>query len=632
MSKLWEPIKIGSMELKNRFIFAPMFTCLAAPGGEVSDEIVAYYERRARGGAAMIIVEIAAVHPQGAICEYELVLHDDRYIPGMARIAEAIKKHDCKAVLQVHHPGRQADSKVSGFPTVGPSPVPWASFADVPRELTVAEIEELIGCYAEAARRARDAGFDGVQFHGAHGYLVCQFFSPLSNKRTDAYGGDVHKRAKFGVDIVKLARQKLGREYPILFRISGSEIEEGGITTDDARTIAGLLQQAGADCIDVSAGYYGTSEYTSQPAFMKPGCIVQYATEVKRGVSVPVITVGRINDPRLAETILEENNADIIALGRPLLADPDYPRKAKEGRREEIVKCIACNTCMDLVFLRKPITCVQNPYAGLELEGEVEEKAAKPRKVLVIGEGPAAMEAARVAGARGHRTVFWRTKGEPGGYWSWLIHAFVTDKLKAINSAGVEVQPKDDVTVEMVRKFSPEAVMVEERVKPLLPSIPGVNGKNVVQALEVLSGEKQVAGKVVIVGGGNIGVQTALHLGKTGGTDITIIEEKRGPAFEVEQISRKLLGQRLSANNVKMLFRCKVTAIDGKGVTFQNRDGKEERSAADHVVLALGMETSGELAKQLQKAGYQTVPLQYCHSQRSVYEFVRQGTLAARGV
>jgi 2,4-dienoyl-CoA reductase-like NADH-dependent reductase (Old Yellow Enzyme family) len=495
MSKLWEPIRIGSMELKNRFIMAPMFTCMAAPGGEVSDEIVDYYERRAKGGAAMIIVEIAAVHPQGAICDRELLLCDDKYIPGMSRIAEAIKKHDCKAVLQVHHPGRQADSKVTGLPTVGPSPVPWADFADVPRELTVAEIEELIECYAEAGRRTRDAGFDGVQFHGAHGYLICQFFSPLSNKRTDDYGGDVHKRAKFGVDIVKLAREKLGPQYPILFRISGSEIEEGGLTTEETRVIAKLLQDAGVDCIDVSAGYYGTSEWTSQPAFMKPGCLVKFATEVRREVDVPVVTVGRINDPRLAENILEEDNADIIALGRPLLADPDYPLKAQQGRRDDIVKCIACNTCMDLVFLRKPIRCIQNPYAGYELEEHKEDKAESPRKVLVIGEGPAALEAARVAGARGHDTFFWKTANQPGGYWSWLIHAFVNDKLKAIRELGVTVEEKDQVNMDMVNELSPSVVLAEKAARPSLPDVPGVDGPNVVQAVDVLSGEVEVRGR-----------------------------------------------------------------------------------------------------------------------------------------
>ncbi|MBI4595761.1 MAG: FAD-dependent oxidoreductase [Candidatus Tectomicrobia bacterium] len=631
MSKLWEPIRIGTMELKNRFIMAPMFTCLANPGGQVSDEIVQYYERRAKGGAAMIIVEIAAVHPQGAISDRELLLTDDRYIPGMARIAEAIKKHNCKAVLQLHHPGRQADSKVTGFPTVGPSPVPWASFSDMPRELTLAEVKELVQCYAEAARRTREAGFDGVEFHGAHGYLICQFFSPLSNKRTDEYGGDVYKRAKFGVDIMKLARQKLGREYPILFRISGSEIEEGGLTTDETRIIARLLQEAGADCIDVSAGYYGTSEWVSQPAFMKPGCIVKYATEIKREVSVPVITVGRINQPHLAETILEENNADLVALGRPLLADPDYPLKAKEGKPQNIVKCIACNTCMDLVFLRKHITCVQNPYAGYEREEGNEGKVQNPRKVLVIGEGPAAMEAARVAGLRGHETVFWRTKGQPGGHWTWLIHAFVTDKLKAVKAAGAKIEKKDEVNLNMVKKLSPAVVMVEQGVRPSVPTIPGVNGKKVMQAVDVLSGSQELKGKVVIIGGGNLGVQTALQLGKKA-LDITIIEERRGPAFEVEQISRKLLMQKLVARKVQMLFQCKVTAIDGNGVIYLAKDGKESRVNADHIVLALGMEPDLKLLESIKQEGYPTVPLEYCSAQRSVYDFVRQGALAARKV
>lgn len=631
MNELWEPIRIGSMELKNRFAMAPMVTCLAEPGGEVSDEIVAYYERRARGGAAMIIVEAVAVHPQGVVFDRALSLFDDRQIKGISRIAEAIKKHDCKAVLQLAHPGRQSNSKNTGLPPIGPSPIPWASFAEVPRELILAEIEELIESFAEAARRTRDAGFDGVEFHGAHGYLICQFFSPMSNKRIDAYGGDVHKRARFGVDIVKLTREKVGRDYPILFRVSGSEVEEGALTTDDTRIISRLLQDAGVDCIDVSAGYWGTAEWMSQPAFMKPGCIVKYATEIKRQVSVPVIAVGRINDPRLAETILKEGNADIIALGRPLLADPDYPLKAKEGRGKDIVKCIACNTCLDLIFLYQPIQCVQNPYAGYNLEVEEEKKAKSPRKVLVIGEGPAALEAARVAGARGHDAVFWKTKEQPGGYWSWLMHGFAADKLRALKNLGVIVEAKERVTPQMVRQLSPNIVMVEKAVSPSVPRLPGVNGRNVVQAVDILSGEKEVEGKVVILGGSNIGLQVALSLGKKG-ADVTIIEEKRGLAFEIEQLTRRVLLQRLDACNVKTLFRCKVTAIDAHGVAFMDGDGKQGRADAQYIVLALGMEPSMRLIEDIEKEGFSTVPLEYCHSQRNVYDLVRQGGMAARKI
>jgi 2,4-dienoyl-CoA reductase-like NADH-dependent reductase (Old Yellow Enzyme family)/thioredoxin reductase len=631
MSKLWEPIRIGTMELKNRFIMAPMFTCMANAGGEVSDEIVEYYERRAKGGAAMIIVEIAAVHPQGAICDRELMLCDDRFIPGMARIAEAIKRHDCRAVLQVHHPGRQADSRVTGNETVGPSAVPWAAFADVPRELTIGEVRELVECYAEAARRTRDAGFDGVQFHGAHGYLICQFFSPLSNQRTDEYGGDVHKRAKFGVDIVQLAREKLGRDYPMLFRISGSEIEQGGLTTDQTSVIAKLLQNAGADCIDVSAGYYGTSEWTSQPPFMKPGCIVQYAKEIKPSVDVPVITVGKINTPRLAHSILEEGAADLIALGRPLLADPDYPLKAKQGRENEIAKCIACNTCMDLVFLRKPIRCVQNPYAGYESEEGKEPRAASPRRALVIGEGAAALEAARVAALRGHDTVLWKTKEQPGGHWSWLIHGFVNEKLKAAADAGAKVEQRDDVSIDMVRELQPDVVLIEKAVGPVVPDIPGAQGENVVQAVDMLSGEREVSGKVVILGAGNTGVQTALQLGRKG-AQITILASRRGPAFEIEQISRKILVQKLTDLGVEMLFRCVATAIDADGLTYEDQGGEQNRLQADYVVLALGMETESGLAESITSAGYETVALEYCSSQRSVYAAVREGATAAREV
>lgn len=631
MSKIWEPISIGSMELKNRLIMAPMLTCLAKPDGEVSDEMIAYYERRARGEAAMIIVEIAAVHDHGIICDRQLILTRDKYVPGMARLAAAIKKHNCRAVLQLHHPGRQADSRITGFPTVGPSPIPWARVADVPKELTTAEVEELIQCYGSAARRARDAGFDGVEFHGAHGYLICQFFSPLSNKRTDDYGGDVYKRARFGVDIVKLAREKLGGQYPLLFRISGSEIEEGGLTTNDQRITAKLLQEVGVDCIDVSAGYYGTSEWTTQPAFMKPGCIVKYASEIKRNIDVPVIAVGRINHPRLAESILEDQRADIIALGRPLLADPDYPLKARQGKGHEIAKCIACNTCMDRVSLSKTIHCIQNPYAGYESEEGTEVQTIDPCSVLVIGEGPAALEAARVAALRGHDTILWKTAHQPGGHWSWLIHGFVNRKLKAATDAGAKVQDQDDIDIGRIQELGPDVVLIEESAHPILPDIPGVQAANVVQATAVLAGEKELRGRIVILGGGNIGVQTALRLGKRG-NQITILEGRRALAFEIEQISRKVLVRKLTGLGVKMHVDCVATAIDPKGVTVVGQEGLQNRLEADYVVLALGMETTSELAERATREGYRTITLEYCASQRSVHASVRQGAIAARQV
>lgn len=402
MSKLFEKIKIGNLELKNRIVMPPMGTQLANTDGTISARQIEYYAARARGGAGMVEVEFSTVDPVQFAALTQVRISDDRFMPGLAALASAIKSNGSRAAIQIHHPGRQASSRTTGAQPVAPSAIAGPS-PELPRELSVVEILELEERFAQAALWAKQAGFDAVELHGAHGYLLCQFLSPYSNQRQDDFGGDTQRRARFPLEIVRKVRQRVGNDYPILFRLSADEHVEGGLTLNETRLIVQWLEEAGVDAISVSAANHASMEWSIQPMLMKPGCLVPLAAEIKKVVKVPVMVAGRINDPLVAERILEQGKADLVAVGRGLLADPDFPRKAKDGREREIIKCIACNTCYDQILRLQPIACLVNPEAGRELEKE--QKAVNPGRVVILGAGPAGLEAARVVALRGHQVT-----------------------------------------------------------------------------------------------------------------------------------------------------------------------------------------------------------------------------------
>jgi 2,4-dienoyl-CoA reductase-like NADH-dependent reductase (Old Yellow Enzyme family) len=467
VGKLFETARIGKLELKNRILFPPMATNLAEEGGMVSADQINYYARRAAGGAGLLIVEFCAVDPGGIAMPRQLRIYEDRFLPGLARLAAAIKQNGAGAAIQLHHAGRQSSSTCTGLQPVAPSPIPCPVIAEVPRELSTEEVRGLVERYAEGAQRAQQAGFDAVEFHGAHGYLICQFFSARSNQRTDEYGGDVQGRARFGVEILRRTRDKVGSDFPLMFRISADEHLEGGLTTQETAIIAKMLQEAGADAIDVSAGAYGSAEWTSQPMLLPIGCLAPHAADIKRSVSVPVVVAGRINSAKAGEKILAAGQADFIAMGRGLLADPELPRKSAQGREKEVTRCLACNTCMDLVFQLLPITCLVNPdVVGTH---QTQEPAPVPKKVLVVGAGPAGLEAARVARLRGHEVTLYEENDLLGGHWTWRLHGLINHYLKTLKALGVSVRCGAKVDPETVARFEPNVVLATASSRPIVP-------------------------------------------------------------------------------------------------------------------------------------------------------------------
>ena len=366
MDKLFSPFFIKDIQLKNRIVMPSLASFLIANDGSISDATVEHYRRRAAGGPAMVIMEACAVSPEGVVSPHQAVLHHDRFVDGLSKVARAMKAEGAVPALQIHHGGRQTSAKIIKRKPLAPSPLPCPTIRGDVEPLTAEGIQLLVQQFGKAAQRAQQAGFELIEIHGAHGYLVNQFLSRFSNIRQDEYGGSVAGRTRFAREIVEEVRRRVGVRFPISFKISAEEYVDSGLTTDESIEILNILVQAGVDAVQISAGNDVTPEWICQPMFMKPACLVESAHQVKKAMDIPVMAVGRINDPLVANAIIEQDKADLVCIGRGLLADPELPQKAREGRLDEIRTCIACNTCMQSIFKKGRIECLVNPMLGRE--------------------------------------------------------------------------------------------------------------------------------------------------------------------------------------------------------------------------------------------------------------------------
>jgi 2,4-dienoyl-CoA reductase-like NADH-dependent reductase (Old Yellow Enzyme family)/thioredoxin reductase len=593
--KLFEPVRLGDLELKNRIIMPPMGTGLADRQGFVTDRLIDYYARRARGGVGAISIEATIITEETAGVGPETRIHGPEFVPGLAGLVDAVHVHDVPVGIQLWHPGRQTKL---GKP-IAPSPIPIARRGPEPYVLTLEDIDEVMVKYAEGARHAREAGFDFVEVHGAHCYLPCEFLSPLSNVRDDEYGGSLANRARFMRRIARSNRAEVGDDYPFVYRISGTEAHEGGFTIEDAVQVAVWLEEDGVDCISVSAGNWHALHYTIPPMFMERGCLVPYAEQVRSAVGVPVIAAGRLDDPHFAESVLQEGRAE---LGRGLIADPDWPEKVRTGRLGEIRPCIACNACVDLVSNAEEARCAVNPALGREGSWRI-EPAPVARQVMVVGGGPAGMEAARIARLRGHDVTLWERSDELGGKLDVAGRApskepvglFRDYQRRVLRELGVEVQTGFEVTPETVTEMSPDVLIVATGASPLVPPIPGIHGANVVDAQAVLLGEVSIdpGQRIAIIGGSATGVETAEFLMSVA-SEITILEMLPTVGRGVELITRKRLYRELLDGGVRIATGCRVTMIQPTRVLFEREDGSVGRIEVDRVVLAIGWKPTGQ--------------------------------------
>jgi len=628
-SFLFQPIEIGGglkpLTLKNRLVMAPMVTCLANSLGEVTQRMVEYYVERAKGGVGTIIVE--GMDIDDAMLFNRLGIFHDRFINGLNYLASSIKERGARVFGQINETGLRGN-------------LPG------PDDLSVEEVEKLIEAYGNAAERVRRAEFDGLGIHGAHGYLISQFLSPLTNHRKDAYGGDRERRVKFAQEVIKTARQVVGPDFPISFRMNGDDFLAGGIGIEDAKITAQKAEESGADMIHVSGGVgimahdlsLGDNKsyfHMIQPMYLPRGCLVHLAAEVKKVVNVPVITVGRINDPILARDILAEGKADLIAMGRQMIADPYFPEKVAEGRLEDIRQCIACNYCHGKRMRAiKNIRCAINPWAGLEAELKEIKPAHPPKHIMIAGGGPAGMEAARWLKRRGHRPVLYEKSDRLGG--QLLLGSLPPRKeeldtfrqflVRQMGKMEVPVNFLTEVTPEFVLARKPDVLILATGGKPIEPGIPIDEKMKWLDAWKAISGVAGISGsKIVILGGGFVAAEIAESIAERG-KEVTILEMRDRIAFDMEPNFRQMLIERLENLKVKMVPQTQVEEVTAKAVRGKNLiDQKIREFPADMVLAALGAEPNPFPVADILKQGIKLHRVGDAREIHGIAEAVRDG-------
>lgn len=609
--RLFQPGQIGKLTLRNRIVMPPMVTQFATDTGGVSEAHLHYLQERARGGVGLIIVEATCVDAAtGLAFACGLRLDNERYVAGHSVLTEVVQSYGARIAVQLHHGGLHALPGVISGPPVAPSALPSSGSGATARALTQGEIQELVDKFGQAADRAKRAGYDAVELHGAHGYLLNQFLSPVTNQRRDEYGGSPQNRLRFSLEVISRVKGRAGRDFPLILRCS----PEDGYGPEEAKFFAREWQKAGVDALHVSrpdgpALSQRIPPETSPMAYPQ-GWLVGYAEAIKRTVDIPVITVGEIREVAFAEEVLETGKADFVAIGRPLLADPEWPVKAREGRAEDIRSCISCELCRMRLRRSLPIRCMVNACLGRENRFPQLSAAATPKRVMVVGSGPAGMEAARVAALRGHRVDLYEREPHLGGLLnlaalpphkgkiSWLRQYLVNQ----IEKLGVRVHLHMEVDMGLVRRIAPEVLIVATGSRPIIPQVPGVQGHRVATALDVLSGKVAIPGKkVAVIGGRQTGCETAEFLAERG-FQVCIVA--RSPASSLaEDIvfgGRNALLARLAKDGVEIITEHDIREIKPEGLTLVGPGDRERFLGTDMVVLARGALSERGLADQTQ--------------------------------
>lgn len=619
---LFEPIEINKLNIKNR-IYMPAMHLGMAENFQVTDRIIEFYAERARGGAGMICVGYATVDDLSGNTT-NIGAHKDEFIDGLSRLADAIKGNGARSCVQINHAGRYNFSFfLDGKQPVAPSAIPSRMTKETPKELNLDEIQQIIDNFAQAAGRVKKAGFDAVEVLSGTGYLISEFLSPLTNKRTDDYGGSLENRMRFGLEVIEAIRKKVGEDFPVIVRMNGNDFMPGGQGRDELRLYAkALVEQAGVDALCINVGWH-EARVPQITAAVPRGAFAYLARGIKEMVDVPVIASHRINDPDLARELIADGMCDMVAMGRSLIADPDLPRKAKEGREKEILHCVACaQGCFDNLFKLKHVECLCNPRAGYECDIAC-TMAETPKKVMVIGGGAAGMSAAIAAADRGHDVTLYEKENRLGGQLHLAaappgreeFAELACDLETRVYSKNIKVILEQPVDGELIDREKPEHIILATGARPINPPIPGADLPHVVQAWDVLSGNVYTGRRVVIIGGGAVGVETALFLAEKGtlsaevlkflfinkaespetlyelatrGTkEVTLIEMIDAIGKDFGKSTRWGMLQDVKRYGVKAKITSKALEITHSCVKIETPQGIDEL-AADTVVLAAG--------------------------------------------
>lgn len=606
--------KIGGLNLKNRIVMPAMGTNLAGIEGEVTDHLIAYYEERAKGGTGLIITEFTCIdYEYGKGFVRQLRLDDDRFTPGIHRLANAIHKYGTKIFVQIHHAGRQSNSTLlNGKQIVAPSSVACAAVGEEPRELTTTEVKELAGKFVQAAVRCKQAGIDGVEVHGAHGYLINQFLSPEANLRTDEYGGSFENRIRFLEEIIAGIKQKCGEDYPVTVRLSVDEFIEGGIDLELSRHICRYLERLGADGLHISCGTYDSMDKIIESPLYEQGWRVYLAEEIKKEVRIPVITVGSIREPEFVETILAEGRADFVAIGRGLIADPEWVKKTTEGRETEIRKCINCLHCIHSVTANLHIRCSLNARAGRELEFKAQQRipADEHRHVVVVGGGPGGMEAARNLSLKGYDVTLFEKDNKLGGQLHLVTDPIYKKKMtwhidylcNEMTRLNVNVILNTEAAVEDIMSYKPYAVLLATGGRPRLPHVEGIDLDHVFTYEDVkLQGKVFTNNKITVAGSGMTCHGTARRLAEAG-NDVTFVEIPTKASKRIGPDTRLRLLEKLKQANVNVVTEHKLERIlPNSTIIVDTMSGEHTVFETEYVIVAMGVEAYNPLEKILKE-------------------------------
>lgn len=612
LDTLFSEGKINQVVVKNRLVVPAMVTNYCDTEGKATDRWIAYHEEKAKGGWGLIITEDYAVdeHCMGYACIPGL--YKDEQIEGHKRLTDTVHQYGTKIFAQLYHAGRQSNHFVNGgLQPIAPSSIPCPWLREIPREMTKEDIQRVISEFADAAFRAKEAGFDGVEIHAGHGYLLAEFLSPYANKRIDEYGGCLDNRVRIVKEVYEAIRSKVGKDFAVIIRMSAFEGVPGGRDMAETRVLVKLYEEWGLDAINISNGVYG--DYTKNgviaPMYVPHAINADFAREVKKIVNIPVIVANRINDPRMAEGLLDSGVSDFVAMGRGSIADPALPKKAKEGRFDEIRYCIGClQGCAGLLYVGGQVTCLVNPSVGLEYKTDF-TKVENPKKICVVGAGPAGLEAAVNSAKRGHKVTLIEKGTSIGGQFRSAAYppckGEFTTYLSVMNvdlkKYHVDLQLNTEATKESILAGGYDEVVIATGGTPLKPKIQGIDKANVFTAEDVLLGKVTIGDDVVIAGGGEVGSETAAHLAMEQ-KNVTIVEMKPVILEELDGVNTVHLEAILNEYKVKVFTGTKVVEILDDGVKIENSNGTLVLPAQS-VVLAFGYKPDHALADELKESG-----------------------------